>query len=626
MPSRPCDSIPLMQELDSSILCAIVEREIPDSYKPGEIPYSYEPGEIPYSYKPECFVNGKYLKPGESVILEVYNCTKVIGTCVHRDHQCLLTKTNVTKTCDEPKPDQNCIPIGYDANGCCKIYDCNREIPYSYKPECFVNGKYLKPGESVILEVYNCTKVIGTCVHRDHQCQLTKTNVTKTCDEPKPDQNCIPIGYDANGCCKIYDCNREIPYSYKPECFVNGKYLKPGESVILEVYNCTKVIGTCVHRDHQCLLTKTNVTKTCDEPKPDQNCIPIGYDANGCCKIYDCNREIPYSYKPECFVNGKYLKPGESVILEVYNCTKVIGTCVHRDHQCLLTKTNVTKTCDEPKPDQNCIPIGYDANGCCKIYDCNREIPYSYKPECFVNGKYLKPGESVILEVYNCTKVIGTCVHRDHQCQLTKTNVTKTCDEPKPDQNCIPIGYDANGCCKIYDCNREIPYSYKPECFVNGKYLKPGESVILEVYNCTKVIGTCVHRDHQCLLTKTNVTKTCDEPKPDQNCIPIGYDANGCCKIYDCNTVCTIIADTVALRKDDCEVEVILNRCKGRCNSESMYNRVTDKIETHCGCCVPKKFTKMTAQANCKDGQMMLMEYILFQECECNYNVCKYYH
>ncbi|XP_078405718.1 integumentary mucin B.1-like [Cetorhinus maximus] len=161
------------------------------------------------------------------------------------------------------------------------------------------------------------------------------------------------------------------------------------------------------------------------------------------------------------------------------------------------------------------------------------------------------------------------------------------------------------------------------KCFVNGKYLKLGESVELEVSNCTKITGTCVYKDHKYLLTKTTLTESCTKPEPDQNCIPLGYDANGCCRIYHCNSECTVTASTVTLRKYDCKAEVILNQCKGHCDSETRYNGVTGLIETYCGCCVPKKFKKLTVNASCKSGRMMLMDYILFQECECNHDACK---
>ncbi|XP_072447852.1 intestinal mucin-like protein [Chiloscyllium punctatum] len=175
----------------------------------------------------------------------------------------------------------------------------------------------------------------------------------------------------------------------------------------------------------------------------------------------------------------------------------------------------------------------------------------------------------------------------------------------------------------IYYPPEKLHYNHSSECFVNGKYLKIGESIQLEVYNCTKVIGTCIYKDHQCLLTKTTLIKSCTEPGPDENCIPLGYDANGCCKTYHCKPMCSITTSTATLRKNDCKVDVVLNHCKGRCSSETIYNGVTGLIETHCGCCMPKKFKKLTAKATCKNGQMILLEYLLFQECECNYDMCK---
>ncbi|XP_055505838.1 integumentary mucin B.1-like [Leucoraja erinacea] len=86
--------------------------------------------------------------------------------------------------------------------------------------------------------------------------------------------------------------------------------------------------------------------------------------------------------------------------------------------------------------------------------------------------------------------------------------------------------------------------------------------------------------------------------------------------------LCKPVAKIITLRKDGCEVDVVSNHCKGHCTSETRFNGVTNIIETHCSCCIPKKSTKMTARAICKNGKTVQIKYTLFQKCECSYKPC----
>eukprot|EP00062_Callorhinchus_milii_P025176 gi/632985875/ref/XP_007909925.1/ PREDICTED: integumentary mucin B.1-like [Callorhinchus milii] len=134
-----------------------------------------------------------------------------------------------------------------------------------------------------------------------------------------------------------------------------------------------------------------------------------------------------------------------------------------------------------------------------------------------------------------------------------------------------------------------------------------------------------MYRNHHYFLRKETVAQTCPpEPHPDQNCILKGYDSSGCCQVYECNpAACVPVPQTVTLRKNDCEASITLNSCKGRCDSSTIFNPETGRVEPECGCCLPKESRKMTANLICKNGKRKYMDYILFVKCECKYDVCK---
>ncbi|XP_078270857.1 intestinal mucin-like protein [Rhinoraja longicauda] len=160
---------------------------------------------------------------------------------------------------------------------------------------------------------------------------------------------------------------------------------------------------------------------------------------------------------------------------------------------------------------------------------------------------------------------------------------------------------------------------------MNGNILPLGEILEIKEDGCLKAIIICLYKNNKAFLFSRSVGYKCpDEPAPGHRCTFIGFDSNGCCKLYDCKEQkpkCLLKKYSDTLIKNGCMHNVTMTRCEGYCSSSNEYSARTDQMN-NCGCCVPNVVEKRRVEMLCETGTKVIT-YPVIKDCQCQSKDCR---
>ncbi|XP_043915156.1 submaxillary mucin-like protein [Protopterus annectens] len=91
-------------------------------------------------------------------------------------------------------------------------------------------------------------------------------------------------------------------------------------------------------------------------------------------------------------------------------------------------------------------------------------------------------------------------------------------------------------------------------------------------------------------------------------------------------TECKPVSVVKSITKNACRGYIEETSCSGVCPSQSWFNQDTQKMESVCACCVPRKWRKKEFALKCPKSKPLILKISVITECECSYDVCKKHH
>ncbi|XP_078090734.1 uncharacterized protein LOC144507483 [Mustelus asterias] len=418
-----------------------------------------------------------------------------------------------------------------------------------------------------------------------------------------------------DGCCEQWDCDCEckvwgephyrtfdgVQYDFFENCtyiLVEEKVPKYNFSILLDNYNCLPTIpkscpkGLVIFYNGNTLTISTGdqYVLTVNGKK-----VSFPYSANGF-KITKPG-STTHIYIPDirtsilALRNDFEIKMPEQYFLE--NTQGQCGACTHSRSKC-------TRKSGKHERDDCCTSTasGWRVHDPSKPY-CKLPTPDpicvlptpppTCKPEktiCdIISGK---PFEECRKKI-NLEKYIKTC-HFDH-CQI---NSSVDCSSVEAAAlACAGVGICVtwrnftNGECS-YQCHQGFIYD---ACRERGDDSCEDQVVIPGVTFPSTVEGCFCPPGKMLAENNTKCVATCDV------CKPMPY--------------------VEKIVKDDCEANVEVNRCEGKCFTYTKFNFHTNALTNVCQCCRERDTEDKSVKLKCKNGTTMTYKYIDIKSCIC---------
>nr|AFK10815.1 mucin-2-like protein [Callorhinchus milii] len=296
---------------------------------------------------------------------------------------------------------------------------------------------------------------------------------------------------------------------------------------------------------------------------------------------------------------------------------------------CAKDPTNVT--CPTPTT----APLTTSPPGpCCKLCELLHQKPFE---KCNKND----------METYD--KTCEDDCHSTNICSVVCANLEAAASECQG--NCVEWRSYTNGLCDLDTCDGILTYQPRQmetddRCENNKVILGQSLSKPIEGCFCPKGMkssnnDTCVHTccvDHsgrqrnngekwqhfsdnctilECFSSSVKENKlhcknqgNCPEPQRK-------WDEHHCC--YECVPTgrCETIEYNNTIKKDNCIAEVEVTRCKGRCDSSSEFDFITDRMSHDCKCCEEVEQEERKVDLICNEGPNKSYSYIYIKKCKC---------
>lgn len=251
--------------------------------------------------------------------------------------------------------------------------------------------------------------------------------------------------------------------------------------------------------------------------------------------------------------------------------------------------------------------LGYEVIGgipdghCCPVYKCIQK-----KVCVHGNAEYL-PGAAVLAD--NCQ----TCVCAENS--NATLGVEIQCEHVDCSKSC-PLGFELQK--SKTDCCGEC---IQTKCVINDNnnflLLTNGEIKRANDDNCT--IYSC-HIIRNSFIASTSKI-TCGNFNED-DCEPdtIQLLPDGCCKIcVEKSKTCELEESYNHLMYNNCQSiqPVRISRCKGFCDTYSMYSASATSMSHQCTCCQDVHSSKKSVMLQCSDGSQVEHEYVEVEKCGC---------